>query len=973
MSEAAALQGAMDYGLVAFIDAGSNTRLHALGELPPACMGTLELEAFCSLEALSSLYRHELLVLSSNAHIDLDALLGQQLSFSTRLADGSAYPRSGYVIEARRLGADGALTRYQLSLAPWMWQLTQRTDCRVFQEKSALEIVEAVLSTHAPHADWHLAEGVESFIAEAPRRSYCVQYRETDYDFVTRLFAEEGLGFCFVPVDQPQGNEAPRHALLIFAHNDALPEDVCSAQPLGGSGIRFHRAGAQESQDAVTALGAQRVLQASISSALSWDYKQKRAVIEQVEGEAGHASEHLPPLIEHDAPGAYAFASGTMAARALRLAREAREARNKRFVGQGSVRSFAVGHRFLLRNSPLDDAARGRGESPAKVDLLLTHLTQVGVNNLPRPQTETLRVLGEVLGEMLTAIPANADDAAGLLAQAAQRGYANRFEAQRVHIPWRPALQDETGMLLNPRPTAPGVQTATVVGPQGECVPGASGEIHTDALHRVRVQFHWQQIDPMLSAVAPHTTWLRLASRHAGPGLGAQFVPRIGQCVLVGFLEGDIDRPIVLGSLFDGAGENGTQATPGGADAASRSLAPDSRSFMNAKDHSPAHQGNRIAGGHSPAWHGEAAAYGPMRNAAALSGFRSAEFNRPHAGYNQLVFDDTDGQQRIQLASTQAATQLNLGHLIHQADNYRGSHRGDGFELRTDAWGAVRAGRGLLLSTWPIQAAIDQPSSEPMGDATTPVALLRQATELARNASRIAATHQTIRLAANEGNQGANQSTLKCDQAPLPALQQSAKALMDAHTGAVQPSAQSALPHSEASLLTLAGRGGLACVAGQAQQWHCGETLTWASGQDSNYALASHLRIHTGQALGLLSSATGNEHLQLIASQGPVTAQAQADALTLAARQQLKMVSVTGKLDAAAAKKIHLAVAGGAAITIEGGNITVQCPGTLTVHAASKRFAGPGKLDLPLPQMPNSVCKSCLLAARASGSAFAVK
>ncbi|PLK47230.1 DUF2345 domain-containing protein, partial [Uliginosibacterium sp. TH139] len=180
---------------------------------------------------------------------------------------------------------------------------------------------------------------------------------------------------------------------------------------------------------------------------------------------------------------------------------------------------------------------------------------------------------------------------------------------------------------------------------------------------------------------------------------------------------------------------------------------------------------------------------------------------------------------------------------------------------------------------------------------------------------------------------------------------------VDAKTGAVQSSAagtqNSALPHSEDSLLTLAGWGGLGIVAGQSLQWASGETINWASGQDSNFALASHLRIHTGQALGLLSSAQGSGHLKLIANSGPVLVQAQADTMTLAAKAQLKMVSVSGKLDIASAKKIHLAVAGGSAITIEGGNITVQCPGMLTVHASQRSFVGGAKVDYafsPFPQ-----------------------
>ena len=154
--------------------------------------------------------------------------------------------------------------------------------------------------------------------------------------------------------------------------------------------------------------------------------------------------------------------------------------------------------------------------------------------------------------------------------------------------------------------------------------------------------------------------------------MGLQFIPRIGQQVLVDFIEGDIDRPYVLCALYDGKGEAGVPATPGGADAQS-----DVSAFANSSDHSPSAQGN-LAGGNSPAWHGASAAgldAEGQANAAALSGFKTKEFGG--AGFNQLVFDDTDTQLRVQLPTTQHGTQLNLGHLIHQADNHRG-----GFEAR---------------------------------------------------------------------------------------------------------------------------------------------------------------------------------------------------------------------------------------------------------------------------------------------------
>lgn len=959
---------------------------------------SLQLEAFTASELLSELYQYDLLLLSGDPALSLAGMVGRQARLMTRLSDGSEIPRSGYVSHAERLGADGALTRYRLRLVPWLWLTTQRSDCRVFQDKSVLEIVDSVLAAYQPFARWRWAEGVESFMADAPRRAYCVQYRETDYAFLSRLLAEEGLGFCFVEEAEAELGQTSCHQLLIFSHNDSLPQDHCAAHALGGQGIRFHRAGSQEDQDAVTALGAERILQATISSALTWHDGAKRSVSAQIGGQPGSAGKSLSAWadrLEEYEPTGSAFDADVLhdavsTQRYLRLARETREARNKQFLGEGSVRSFRPGHRFLLTGSPLDREAGLRGEARdadaanASRHLLLYAVYHLGINNLPLrdearpglsstsgPESALVAQRDALLLAQLSAL--GVAQAESLLSTARMRGYANRFRAGRVHIPWRPCLEDDTGARLNPRPTAPGLQSAIVVGPDGETTPGAAGEIHTDARHRLRVRFHWQrERSPASDITAPHTVWLRMASRYAGAGLGAQFIPRVGQEVLVGFLEGDIDRPIVLGSLYNGQGEGGVPSTPGGN--ATGSAQATSSPFARAQDHLPAAQGN-LANGHSPAWHGEASAAGPHRHPAALSGLKSCEYNTPHAqAYTQLVFDDTDGQQRIQLATTQSSSQLNLGHLIHQADNYRGSHRGDGFELRTDAYGALRAARGAMLTTWPIQAALDQTRSEPAGDATAPLALLKQLTQLSAHASQIAGTHQTVRLAAHAGSAGAGQSELNRDLAPHAAMLKSANGMTSADTQSSTSGAD--VPHSTDSLLTLAGRGGLGLVAGQHQHWAAGETITWASGQDSNFALASHLRIHTGQALGVLASAKGGDasegHLKAIAATGPVIAQAQADAMTLAAKAPLKMVSVSGKLKAAAAKKIHLAVAGGSAITLEGGNITVQCPGTLTVHASGKSFVGGAKVEAALPQMPNSsICVECLMKAMQSGSPLA--
>ena len=246
----------------------------------------------------------------------------------------------------------------------------------------------------------------------------------------------------------------------------------------------------------------------------------------------------------------------------------------------------------------------------------------------------------------------------------------------------------------------------------------------------------------------------------AGAGMGLQFTPRIGQEVLLNFIDDDLERPFVVAALYTGRGEGGINPTPGGQTSSSNQSDPGV--FAQSSDHRPSGQGN-LTGGNSPAWHGAAAAAadiaaGGQNNAGALSGWKTKEFNGQ--GFNQLVFDDTPQQLRAQLATTQHATQLNLGHLIHQADNHRGSFRGLGFELRTDAYGTVRGAQGVLISSYGIQP------SEPAGDNAAGMALASQFKNLSQTFSDAAKTHQTVQLASAIGSVKASQSALSDKEAP---------------------------------------------------------------------------------------------------------------------------------------------------------------------------------------------------------------
>ena len=731
---------------------------------------------------------------------------------------------------------------------------------------------------------------------------------------------------------------------MLFADStqlSATPEDPSSE---ADGGIRFHNVRAGERQDTVQALTAQRSMCASMSTVLSYDYKSKQVIAASAPSRL-HNGSKLPPLESFDCPGQYAYANAAQAQRYAQLQMEGREARAMLWRGRSTVRTMRAGSRITILDAPL----RQLGETPA---FTLLRVISVGVNNLPAPAQHALAELFGPIPELLEEVVHNnaPEDFALVVAQARKTGYANCFEAVRADVPFRPLLTGSDGR-SHPRPTARGSQTAIVVGADGSDQPSGADELYCDRLGRVRIRFHWQ-VDSEAGC------WVRVAQRSAGGGMGSQFLPRIGQEVLIQFMEGDIDRPVIVGAMYNGQGEGGIAPTPGGRGEADS----EASRFNPAHDHAPSAQGN-VAGGNSPVWHGASGDSAGHRNGAAQWGLRSKEFGG--AGYNQLLFDDSDAQGRVQLKSTHAASELNLGHLIHAADNYRGSFRGQGAELRTDAYGAVRAGGGLLISSFKISH--NASGREPAGDNAAGIAMLKQAVKVAETFSAAAVTHKTVALASHAGATKANESALDDKAAPLKALLKAVSGMVgnasldaakaDALEKAIAPG-EGKLPYSTDAIIAIAAKAGLGVKAGQSLQLANGETVTVMSGQDSQFITGGQMRVHSGQAIGVLAGAVkpgeGGMGLQMIAAQGAVDIQAQGDVLNVQARDEINVISANAHIDWAAAKSISLSTAGGANITITGGNITVQCPGKITIHAGRKSLLGPENLTYPLPALPRS-------------------
>lgn len=936
--------------LTALSEFSSHTRLYELRLEDGADAGLL-VEAFAADEQLQGIGTRDVIALSTRANIAHADLLGQQASLAISLADGTRASFSGYVSQVATLGSDGGLSRYRLRLSPWIWLLSQVRNSRAWQDSSVVEIIDSVFAQYQPHARWAWSGDVGPFMNGATPRSYCCQYRETDFDFITRVLTEEGLAWRFEAHED--GNQ-----MVLFADSSqlsAVPEDASSA---AGGGIRYHAASALEQSDSIQHLQAFRKVGAAVVSVLSYDYKTKQAVSVSVPTRFPIGGKNAQAVESFDSPGQYAYTDSAQARRYAELQMEAREARTFVWQGRSTVRTLRAGTRIGITDIPMKKFA---ADVPAFV---LVRVASVGVNNLPVSAKNGLAELfgpvPELLEESLKEVPLAEFDRA--IEQAQRSGYANCFEAIPAERPWRPMMDADAV------PTTHGSQSAIVVGPDGADLPNGADEIYCDRLGRVRIRFHWQDNDA--------SCWVRVAQRSAGGGMGSQFLPRIGQEVLVKFIEGDIDRPVVVGALYNGQGEGGVAPTPGGQSDRDASGAV----FEGAHDHAVSAQGN-LAGGNSPLWHGSSSDSAGHRNNPAQWGVRSKEFGG--RGYNQLLFDDTDGQGRIQLKSTHAASELNLGRLIHSADNYRGSFRGNGAELRTNDFGAVRAGAGLLISSYKIDHAAA--SRAPAGENSAGASALKQAMKVAGSFNSAAKSHQTVAFGGHLGSAEADTSVMDETAAPLKALWTTSagmlskkgvdEAQVDAEARNVDPG-DDKLPHVSAPMIAIAAKAGLAVTAGQDVQLATGETVVVMSGADNQCVAGGQMRVHSRQAIGVLSGAVqageGGVGLQLIAGKGAIDYQAQADEIKVQARDEISVISANAHIDWAAAKSITLSTAGGANITLASGNITVQCPGKIMIHAGMKKFNDQSKFNYPLPLLPKSVCIECLMIALKAGAPFAI-
>lgn len=552
----------------------------------------------------------------------------------------------GIVTEARSGDSDGALATYQLVLRDALAVMEKRVNSRIFRYQNELEIVQ-VLFDEWRHANAVLAGAFEYELDPLldmrlyPPREQTMQYNESDAAFVRRLLRRRGISWTVRPgrsrgtsVD-PLHDRTPAHTLVLFADANGLPENAAGT-------VRYHRDHATEERDTITSWGAARSLQPGSATRHSWDYKNPgglqfmsttaRGSLDQGAHGNGLAASLDDYLIE--TPHAGNDVEDHWRLGQLRMQRHEFEA--KCFHGEGSVRDFCAGQYFTLAGHPEIDT-----HPQAERQFVITELQVSARNNLP----------GDLSARVERLLAQNGwDKGAGAPQAVGEELHVHvGFTALRRGVPIVPAFDPRVDL---PHPQ---LQSAIVVGPDNE-------EVHCDQLGRVKIRFpgmraadHEHAHGAGASGNAADSAWVRVASNWAGNGPGSQQqcgalgLPRVGTEVLVAFLGGDPDKPIVLSQLFNG------RATP---------------PALSRAGELP---GNRY-----------------------LSGLRSREIGGQRG--SQLRFDDTRGEISAQVASDHGRSELNLGWLSRARAGGQGEARGEGAELRSDKAVAVRGAQGVLIS-----------------------------------------------------------------------------------------------------------------------------------------------------------------------------------------------------------------------------------------------------------------------------------
>ncbi|RYH09351.1 type VI secretion system Vgr family protein [Tropicimonas sp. IMCC6043] len=451
--------------------------------------------------------------LADNAKIDLDDLMGQKVELITKVPDGPKRLEAGerdrkhigICTSVRFVGQYDGMAHYWAEIRPRLWFLTLNQDCRIFQEKTAADIIKEVLGEYGINFE-------DKFTETYRTRIICVQYRETDLAFVHRLMEEEGMHYFFTY----DGSEEKMVLHDDSAAHETVPcENTIEFRDLVDSPRRDIEHFFQWHADHTATTGKY--------THTDYNFEKPKAKLETLKT-MPKGKHTLKDREIYDYPGHYRETSDGDHYAKVKM--EERSIRYKTWKGAGLVSNVEVGKTFKVSKHP------STSDSEEFVVRAATHLFQLNQRELSALEV-TRFPSGSVRAEM------------------------DEEDPYQVHVTAIPKMEKFRPAPVTPWPEIAGCHTAVVTGPSGE-------EIHTDKYGRIRIQFHWDR----LGKKDEHSTcWVRCMMPWTGKNWGMIALPRVGQEVVVSFEEGDPDRPLIIGMLYNadtmppyGLPENKTQS-----------------------------------------------------------------------------------------------------------------------------------------------------------------------------------------------------------------------------------------------------------------------------------------------------------------------------------------------------------------------------------------------------------------------------
>ncbi|MBV9758396.1 MAG: type VI secretion system tip protein VgrG, partial [Alphaproteobacteria bacterium] len=427
-------------------------------------------------EELGRPFHYDLYLHSKTLKADLTSILGGSATLTVAKSGSAKRHFNGIVVRASHAGLRGGAYSYHIELRPWIWLLSRTQDCKIFQNKSAWDVITSVFrdAGFSDFEDKRQSQSGDTVL------DYCVQYRESSLDFVTRLMEEWGIYYYF------QHDEG-KHT-LVLADDPNSHSSVGDAIPYA-----LHQTEIRQVKDHIWGWTADNHLQSGSYTHTDYNFTTPSADLTSRSNQ--QASHPHGSLEVYDYPGVYGDTGVGQKLADVRM--QQMSALRQIKAATTNARSMGTGCKFTL--SQFSDEAEN------KEHLVVSSTVTLG----------------------------GAEGASGSASDVVDT-YRNSFRAIPGNTQYR--LERQTK-----RPTVLGPQTAKVVGESGQ-------EITTDQYGRVKCKFFW---DRSPGQDENSSCWIRVAQVWAGSSFGGMLIPRIGQEVIVDFLEGNPDRPIVTGRVYN--------------------------------------------------------------------------------------------------------------------------------------------------------------------------------------------------------------------------------------------------------------------------------------------------------------------------------------------------------------------------------------------------------------------------------------